>query len=152
MRAQGLSREGLSELRRSVSVLRSGPPLERRPFNVALSSLIEDCRNGGLDASLTVEGVPRALTPDIEFTLYRAAQEALTNVARHARAPHVTCALRYDEREVCLSVDDDGVGATSTEGGFGLTGLRERAGAVGGSVEVRTAAGKGFTLAVRVPI
>jgi signal transduction histidine kinase len=152
VRAQALAHEGLTELRRSVSVLRTGPPVERRPFGIALSSLLEDCRNSGLDASLTVEGVPRALAPDIEFTLYRAAQEALTNVARHSHAPHVTCALRYDEREVSLRVDDDGVGATSTAGGFGLTGLQERVGAVGGTVNVRTAAGAGFTLAVRVPI
>ena len=149
-RAEGLSRQGLSELRRSVTILRAGP-VEQRPFSVALAGLVEDCRSDGLHTVLTVRGAPRSLLPALEFTLYRAAQEALTNVARHARARLARCTLQYGDREVSLQVADDGDGATSVEGGYGIVGLRERVQLVGGTLEVRTAAGQGFELEVRVP-
>jgi signal transduction histidine kinase len=149
-RAQDFAREGLAELRRSVSMLRTGA-VDQRPFGVALAQLVEDTRNGGLDTALTVHGAPRLLTPAVEFTLFRAAQEALTNVARHANATRATCTLRYTEREVTLEIADDGVGAVSPDGGFGLVGLRERALLVDGSVEIRTSPGRGFAVEVRVP-
>ncbi|MGE3459537.1 MAG: sensor histidine kinase, partial [Kofleriaceae bacterium] len=82
-RAQELAREGLAELRRSVSILRGGA-VEQRAFGVALASIVDQCKTGGLDATLAVHGTPRALTPALEFTLFRAAQEALTNIMRHA--------------------------------------------------------------------
>jgi signal transduction histidine kinase len=149
-RAQELAREGLSELRRSVSMLRGGGA-EQRPFGVALAQLVEEHRTNGQDTALVVAGTPRPLTPAIEFTLFRAAQEALTNVARHANATHASCTLRYGERDVSLEVADDGVGAVAAEGGFGLVGLRERAQLVGGSVDIRTTPGRGFAVEVRVP-
>jgi signal transduction histidine kinase len=147
-RAQTLARDGLGELRRSVSMLRA--PSER-PFGASLAQLVGELRQAGLDASLAIEGAPRALGPAVEYALYRAVQEGLTNVAKHARAKNARCTLRYVESEVRLRVEDDGVGAVSSGGGFGLSGMRERLAAVGGSVEVRTAPGKGFTLDVRVP-
>ncbi|MFT3697379.1 MAG: sensor histidine kinase [Kofleriaceae bacterium] len=137
-RAQELARQGLAELRRSVSMLRAN---EQRPV-VALKELDDD---------LIVEGTPRPLTPAIEFTLFRAAQEAITNAARHANATHVTCTLRYRADEVSIAVSDDGVGTTSTDGGFGLVGLRERAHLVGGTVDIATSPGRGFTLELRIP-
>jgi signal transduction histidine kinase len=149
-RAQDLARDGLSELRRSVSMLRAGP-LAQRPFGVALAGLVDACKRAGLDASLAIEGAARPLTPAVEFTLYRAAQEALTNIERHAHATRARAVLRYDPGQVHLRIEDDGVGATSTDGGFGLVGLRERAALVGGAVDVRTAPGGGFTIDVRVP-
>lgn len=149
-RAQELSREGLSELRRSVTMLRSAA-VEDRPFGVALSTLVEEARSQGLDTSLTVDGTPRALAPNLEFTLYRVAQEALTNVTRHSRAAHASCTLRYRDGDVVLQIEDDGVGAAGTEGGFGLTGVRERVQLVGGTMDVRTAVGKGFAIHVCVP-
>jgi len=149
-RAQELAREGLSELRRSVAMLRSGPA-GSRPFGVALSGLVDECESGGLRATLTVDGEPRALAPAIEFALYRVAQEALTNVKRHACAEQARCTLRYDDGEVRLRIEDDGVGAAEVSDGFGLIGLRERIHALGGSVDVRTAAGQGFAVEVRVP-
>jgi signal transduction histidine kinase len=138
-RAQELARQGLTELRRSVAMLRAN---EQRPLVVALQALVED---------LVIDGTPRPLTPAAEFTLFRAAQEAITNVARHASATRTTCTLRYRPDDVVLVVADDGVGALSTDGGFGLVGLRERALLVGGSVEIATAPGRGFTLEVSIP-
>jgi signal transduction histidine kinase len=150
VRAKELAREGLTELRRSVSMLRGGAVGER-PFGVALSSLVDECKDGGLDATLAIEGTPRPLPPAIEFALFRVAQEALTNVKRHAQAHHVRCALRYDPDQVQVRIEDDGVGAASPADGFGLVGVRERVQAVGGTVAVRTAAGQGFAIDVRVP-
>jgi signal transduction histidine kinase len=144
-RAQDLARDGLGELRRSVSMLR-----ESRAFDASLARLIEDARAGGLIAVLEVEGTPRPLAPAVEVALYRAAQEALTNVQRHARATRVTCTLRHDAREVRLRIVDDGTGASSTGGGFGLAGMRERVEAVGGTLAIEP--GPGFTIDVRVPI
>ena len=138
-RAQELARQGLAELRRSVAMLRAN---EQRPLVIALKELVDE---------LVVEGTPRPLTPAVEFTLFRAAQEAITNVARHANATKSTCTLRYGDSDVALVVADDGVGATSTDGGFGLVGLRERAMLVGGTVDIATAPGRGFTLEVHVP-
>jgi len=150
VRAQELARDGLAELRRSVSMLRAGP-LEQRPFGVALVELVDDSRRAGLDATLAIEGAARALAPALEFALYRAAQEALTNVQRHARATVARCTLAYGERAVRLRIEDDGVGAAATDAGFGLVGMRERVAAVGGTVELRTSPGHGFAIEVHVP-
>jgi signal transduction histidine kinase len=150
VRAQGLARDGLGELRRSVSLLRAGAAADR-PFGVSLAKLVDDSRQAGLDAQLAIEGAPRALPPAIELAIFRAAQEALTNVARHARATRARCTLAYRDDAIHLRVADDGAGAAATDGGFGLDGMRERLAAVGGSVDVRTAPGAGFTIDVRVP-
>lgn len=149
-RAQALARDGLAELRHSVSLLRS-PGAEDRPFGAALDALIAESQRGGLDAELRVSGDPRTLAPAIEFTLYRCLQEALTNAVKHAQASRVTCELQYEERAIVLRVVDDGVGALTTEGGFGLIGLRERVELVGGDVRIATSAGSGFSIEVRVP-
>jgi signal transduction histidine kinase len=127
------------------------PAVEQRPFGLALSTLVEEARGQGLVTSLTIDGTPRALAPTVEFTLYRVAQEALTNVTRHSRAAHASCTLRYRDGDVVLQIEDDGVGAAGTDGGFGLTGVRERVQLVGGTMDVRTAAGQGFTIHVCVP-
>ncbi len=149
-RAQKLTHEGLTEVRRSVAVLRSAPT-EMRSLAEAVASLVDECRASGLASDLVVEGCPRALSPPVEFALYRAVQEALTNVRRHAAASCVTVAMRYRAEAFELYVTDDGIGASQTEGGFGLLGLRERVQLVGGRVQIRTAVGSGFTIELEVP-
>src|SRR5262249_35849620 len=106
----------------------------------------------GLNTNLSVTGPVRPLSPPTNLTLYRAAQEALTNVAKHAHANNVEVALDYKNPQVThLSVEDDGVGSSTSEGGFGLLGVRERVQLLNGTVSVRTEIGKGFTLEVEVP-
>jgi signal transduction histidine kinase len=86
------------------------------------------------------------------FTLYRAAQEALTNVRRHAQASNIRIQLAFAESELIrLRIEDDGVGADQPRAGFGLVGLRERAEMCGGSVSVSAARGRGFALEVELP-
>jgi signal transduction histidine kinase len=110
----------------------------------------------GVLAELRTTGRSVALRPDAETALLRAAQEALTNVARHARASRVVVSLSYLEDLVTLDVDDDGVGFHGTpqpraDGGFGLVAIGERVASVGGELSVEAAAGQGTTVAVQVP-
>lgn len=150
-RCQQLTHEGLNEIRRSVSLLR-GSTKTRPPILDALRALADECTAAGVSAQLQVAGAPRRLAEPIEFTLYRAAQEALTNARRHARASHIGIALTFDATgSVRLQVADDGVGSDSPDGGFGLVGLRERAELVGGKVSIRTARSQGFSLELEVP-
>jgi signal transduction histidine kinase len=149
-KAQSLTQEGLDEVRRSVAALRASPA-ESRPLPEALSVLVDQWNAAGLNARLAVSGTPRSLTPQTNLTLYRAGQEALTNVAKHANATSVDVRLNYDDDRVRLTIKDNGVGESSSEGGFGLLGVRERVQLLNGHVRVRAEAGKGFTLEVEVP-
>jgi signal transduction histidine kinase len=106
-----------------------------------------------IDVEIT--GPQRQLHPDVEITLLRAAQEALANARRHARASHVTVTLTYFADEVSLDVADDGCGfqpsAAAGSGGFGLLGMRERAERLGGRLDIESAPGEGTAIAVTLP-
>ncbi len=150
-KAQTLTQDGLAEVRRSVATLRASPT-ESGPLPEALAKLIEQWNAAGMLATLTIVGVVHPLTPPAELTLYRAAQEALTNVGKHAKTSQVSLTLDYETAgTVRLKVQDDGVGSADSQGGFGLLGVRERVQLLGGEVFVRTKVGKGFTLEVELP-
>jgi signal transduction histidine kinase len=150
-KAQALTQEGLAEVRHSVAALRASPT-EGRPLPNALAKLAEQWNAAGLRTELVVAGTIRTLSPQINLTLYRAAQEALTNAGKHAHATRVDLDLDYrDEGFVRLTVKDDGVGSNNSEGGFGLLGVRERVLLLNGVVRVDTEAGKGFALIVELP-
>jgi signal transduction histidine kinase len=149
--AQALTQEGLAEVRHSVAALRASPT-ESRPLPEALARLAEQWNAAGLRTRFAVAGTARSLTPQVNLTLYRAAQEALTNVGKHAHATSVDLYLDYrNEESVHLSVKDDGVGSDNSGGGFGLLGVRERVQQLSGAVRVRTDSGKGFALEVELP-
>ena len=150
-KAQALTQEGLAEVRHSVAALRASPT-ESGPLPQALAKLAEQWNAAGLSAKFAVAGTIRPLTPQANLTLYRAAQEALTNVGKHAHATSVDLHLDYrDTDSVHLSVKDDGVGSDNSEGGFGLLGVRERVQQLNGAVRVLTDLGKGFALEVELP-
>lgn len=154
-RAQQLTHEGLGEVRRSVGLLRGSTPV-RPPLLEALGALVDDAIAAGMAARLRVEGAPRRLAEPIEFTLFRAAQEALTNARRHARASRVTITVEFTgTASVRLRVEDDGIGASDAAsdaaGGFGLVGMRERAALIGGALAITTGPGQGFALELEVP-
>ncbi len=150
-KAQTLTQEGLAEVRRSVAALRASPT-ESRPLPEVVATLVDECRASGILTESLVTGTPRPLPPQAELTLYRAAQEGLTNVRKHAHASRADLTLDYsDAARVRLVVQDNGVGGNGSSGGFGLLGLRERVQLLGGQVRTRTAAGQGFTLEVEVP-
>jgi len=109
----------------------------------------------GIATSLSADGLPARLSPPVETALYRITQEALTNVARHARARRVRVALAAMGDELRLEIEDDGVGFTPSGGrgpqaGIGLVGIRERVRALGGELAVNS--GKGVRLEARVPL
>jgi len=98
----------------------------------------------------------KRLTPEIETTLYRVVQEALTNVARHAQATRVSVVLEW-RREVVLFVEDNGAGfdteaALASTERLGLRGMRERLALAGGTLVIESEPGKGTTLIVRIPL
>jgi signal transduction histidine kinase len=99
--------------------------------------------------------LPDRLPLDIEEALYRIAQEALHNVVKHAHANQARVRLELDGDEACLSVEDDGEGfddATADEGQLGLTGMRARAGRLGGTVSIRSTPGVGTVVEARIPL
>lgn len=149
--AQNLAQEALADVRRSINALRADPATSR-PLPETIETLLAEARAAGCEASLTIHGPQRPLPARVEFTLYRTAQEGLTNVRKHAQAAHVWLLLTYQEQSVGLQVRDDGVGsADQPGGGFGLTGLRERVELLGGNLSVDSAPGQGFTLRVEIP-
>lgn len=96
------------------------------------------------------------LTPDAETTLFRIAQEALTNIAKHASASSVDVILERRADQVLLIVEDDGVGfdlsaAGGGAQGFGLLGMQERAALVGATLQIESEVGKGTTILLRMP-
>jgi signal transduction histidine kinase len=152
-KAGQLTEDGLGAIRQSVSSLRESP-LGRRSLPEAVASLIDETQTAGIVAEMRVEGRVRPLDSRAELTLFRTAQEGLTNVRRHARASRVDLILNFEEpAEVSLLVRDNGLGldANFLESGFGILGLQERARQLGGRIEIETAPGAGFSLAVTVP-
>jgi signal transduction histidine kinase len=150
-RAQQQAREALAEVRRSVATLRE--PRTVPPLGDALDALVADTSAAGVPTELQVTGIVRALSPEVEESLFRAAQEGLTNVRKHAAARRARLLLAYgNDGTVQLEVGDDGLGtAAVAEGaGFGLLGLRERAARLGGSVDVVSEPGHGTTVRVAV--
>lgn len=152
-KAQSLTREGLQDVRRSVASLRSSP-LENSTLPEAVQHFAEKATTTDSVTTVAIRGQPRPLTPQAELSLYRAAQEGLTNARRHATATQIRMTLDYTIGDVVmLSVADDGRGVAeeSVRTGFGLLGLRERAQLLGGRFGIETRPGAGFTLHFEVP-
>jgi signal transduction histidine kinase len=149
-KAQELTQRGLNRVRESVAALRESP-ISDRPLAEAIASLVKEAQSTGLVTEFKVTGEPQPLENKVALALYRAAQEGLTNVCRHARASRVDVLLDFQPSEVRLEVRDNGVGAAETSGGFGLLGIRERMQLLGGRLEIDTGKGKGFCLAANVP-
>jgi PAS domain S-box-containing protein len=112
--------------------------------------------HAGVPARFHVEGfAPEHVAPEVEATLYRIAQEALNNVAKHARARSLGVVLEWRGSTVSLVVEDDGVGFEPSQVSgkmIGLVGMRERAAVVGGTLEIEPTAGGGTTVISRVPL
>jgi signal transduction histidine kinase len=150
-KAQALTREGLADVRRSVASLRASPGAER-PLPEALAELVADSWTSGLPIELTVTGTPRDVGQAAQLTLFRATQEALTNVRKHAQATGAQLTLDFATAGVVrLTLRDDGRGASAVEGGFGLLGIRERVHLLGGEVVITTSPGNGFVLEITLP-
>jgi signal transduction histidine kinase len=150
-----ISRE-IENLRALIVELRPAA-LDELGLEPALKSLVERTVTlQGLDVGATIEldGGQGRLTPELESTLYRLVQEALTNVGKHARARVVQLELVRTADEVSLLLRDDGEGfdpAQPSEG-FGLDGMRERVELASGVLDVDSAPGRGTTVRARIPV
>ena len=128
-------------------------------LRAALTNYVQDwSKRVKIPAELHASGLlDERLPPDAETTLYRIAQEALTNVARHSRAAKVGIILERQADSVVLIVEDDGVGfehekPPDSEGGFGLLGMHERAALVGAQLQIESTPGAGTTVLLRLNV
>jgi signal transduction histidine kinase len=153
--AHRLGRTGLDEARSAIGMLRG----DELPGPERLSGLAARFQEDwGTPCRLTVTGQERELGSEARLALYRVAQEALTNVAKHAAAERVEVRLAYGPSATRLIVEDFGApgaartggAAVTPGGGYGLTGMRERAALLGGSLTA-TATGDGFRVELDVP-
>ena len=159
-KAAHLAGEALDDVRRSVGTLRTDA--KRPPLPEALQLLMQEA---GLPVTVRLDGPARPLPPGIEHALFRAAQEGLTNIRKHASASAAEVALDFRAPgRVTLSVTDNGRGAgrSAADGdecpagmqgavGFGLVGIRERIEVLGGRVASGNRTGGGFALTIEVP-
>jgi len=142
---------GMASIRSIARDLRP-PLLDELGLLSALHALVEGFgERTGIVMSFTAPSALPPLSRDAELALFRALQEALSNVARHARAQSVTIVLVQRAGALDLEVRDDGRGLTG-DPGLGLTGMGERLGALGGVMRLTNAADGGTRLAVRLPV
>lgn len=149
------ARETLLELRGLLGLLREDDPdpLTRRTTLAELPSLTEPLGRAGVEVSLHASGQPVPLTREVEMAAYRLVQEALTNVVAHAGRCRVEVTLRYSPDLLGVDVVDDGVSQeASSRGGYGLSGIRERVTALGGTVTAGPRAGGGFAVSASLPL
>lgn len=144
--------DSLAEARRSVQALRPGE-LEGARLPDAIGDLAKRwAADSNTDLQFDVTGDSVPLSPAIEVALFRVAQEALTNVNKHASASRVGLTLSYLGDVVLLDVRDDGIGMNGgNPRGFGLNSMRQRIRSVGGAVEIESAPGEGTAVSASVP-
>ncbi|MFJ8270624.1 sensor histidine kinase [Streptomyces sp. NPDC094154] len=131
------SKEALGEVRQVLDTLRTPGDAPRAPAPGLgrLSELVDQAATAGL--TVEVRGAPPRLPPGTDLAAFRIVQEALTNVVRHSGSRHARVLLDHDRRALRLRVDDDGpaTGADAGGSGNGLAGMRERAAALGGTID-----------------
>jgi signal transduction histidine kinase len=164
-RTQGAMRQAIEQIEHEIANLRAiitelrPAALDELGLRVAIEALLDRHREQSgfqLDAELALPDLQASgerLDQDLETAVYRMVQEALTNAAKHARAERVRVAVSARDGELCIEVQDDGVGfePASLEGGFGMAGMRERAALAGGTLSVDSNK-DGTLLQARLPI
>jgi signal transduction histidine kinase len=153
-----VSKQALVELRSVLGVLRDvdhEAPRAPVPGLASLGALLERSRAAGLTVQVVEEGERCRLPAEVDVTAYRIVQESLTNSARHSASGRATVRLSYGKSDLLVAVDDDGptVGAVRANGtGKGITGMTERAQALGGTVQVGPLPGGGFSVRAHLPL
>lgn len=155
--AMAITRDGLAETRRALKALRASP-LEDLGLALALKELGELTRQrSGAQVTVVVPAQMEPLPAEVEQTLYRAAQEALENIVRHARAGHVDVALCQNGALITMTIQDDGAGfdvdsAQARPERFGLSGMAERVSALGGRMSITSSPGAGTRIFVELTV
>lgn len=156
-RLQKLSRQMSQGIYRMVGDLRPAQ-LDDLGLVAALKHLIDDeGHRNSFQIEFTTDGPRQDLDPLVETVLFRVAQEALTNVSRHADCQQAQVLLCYESDQVVLYVHDDGMGFepalySSDRQGWGLAGMQERVEAVGGALRIESAPGRGTSIEAAIPI
>jgi two-component system sensor histidine kinase UhpB len=149
--AQDAVRNSLDDVREVAQRLRPGV-LADLGLASALNALAgEFSRSSGLPLDVRIDAALTPLDADIELVLYRVAQEALTNVARHAQASRAELSITLSDSGVELVINDDGVGGELAEG-TGIRGMRERAVLVGGKLSITSEPAGGTSVTLTVPV
>lgn len=144
LRARSIAKELLGSIRAAVTEMRGSAP----PLGQALGELVSGLP--GLDVTVRVEG-ERHIAHDQGTAILRCVQESITNTLRHGDAHHASVEVRGTPRGVDLAVTDDGRGVARFKPGHGLTGMRERVEMLGGTLDVTSRPGTGFTLSAHLP-
>ncbi|HEY6681892.1 MAG TPA: sensor histidine kinase [Propionibacteriaceae bacterium] len=153
-----ISRDSLDEVRSVVAALRDDePPYKPAPSLTDLPDLIETVRSTGLAVELKLPNDVEAIPRQAGAAVYRITREALTNVVRHAHASTASVQVDHHDGLVEVAIRDDGGGAGNgrephSEGGTGITGMRERAEALGGSLSAGPARDGGFLVTASLPV
>ncbi len=144
--------EAMHELRATLGVLRQAD-LDGPEVGLArLPRLVDRAEAAGLPVKTAVIGTRGELSPEVDRAAYRIAQEAFTNVLRHAGAASITLTIEYGPETIVLSVEDNGeTDASTAKHGMGLIGMRERAVALGGSLTAGPGARGGFAVRAELP-
>jgi len=154
------SDEALGELHAMLGVLRQGDgggraPLAPAPGLAELDALVAQAAGAGIEVKVAVEGEPRRLPSAVDLACYRVVQESLTNVVRHAGASQAEVTVTLHDDRVVVVVLDDGAapsGNGAAGSGQGIPGMRERARALGGSLEAGPRPGGGFRVQASLPV
>jgi signal transduction histidine kinase len=158
---RAVSTEASRELRAILGTLRrvdDAEPDRPRHELGRLDALAATVTSAGLPTRVAISGRPRPLPEAIDLAAYRIVQEALTNALRHAGPASASVSVRYERDRVTLTVLDDGLGGAgsaskpSAGSGHGLAGMRERAVAVGGELEVGPRRFGGFRVSASLPL
>ncbi len=149
--AQRLTEKALVDVRNSVAALRSSPE-QSLPLSEQVREAIKTCEMAGVPVQFNVLGSPHPIQAQSHLTLYRAVQEGISNICKHAKATRAWITLDYQNPgKIRLFIRDDGVGADQLEGGFGLMGMRERVKLLNGNINLSSSPGEGTTLEIVVP-
>jgi signal transduction histidine kinase len=153
------SKEALEELRTMLTTLRrddEAAPRSPAPGLGRLPELIGLTRAAGLSVEVEIAGQAPPLPAAVQLAAYRIIQESLTNVARHAGQARVTVRVTFDDADMHVEIDDDGTppsgGVAATGTGSGITGMRERATALGGDLSAGFRPSGGFRVSARLPV
>ncbi|WP_327366654.1 sensor histidine kinase [Streptomyces sp. NBC_01217] len=152
------SRDALRELRATLGVLRrvdEEAPTAPAPGLARADELVASAKPAGLAVRIERTGAERPLPAPVDLAAYRIVQESLTNAAKHSGAGRVTIRLVYGDRELTLTVEDDGRGSAARPagagGGSGIAGMTERARALGGELTAGPRPEGGFAVRARLP-
>ncbi|GII93617.1 sensor histidine kinase [Sinosporangium siamense] len=158
--AERTAREALNEMRQLLNVLRADGSDQSdaegdtptSAGTAGLPALIEQVRQAGLPAELTLEGESVPLPTAVDHAVYRIVQEALTNTRKHSGGARASVRLAYGDGTVEVEVLDDGIGVSEGGGGYGLSGMAERVALCGGELQTGPRPDGGFRVRARIPL